>query len=267
MKKVLFFVTCFIAAALALSTTGAVFAAATPGSLGATTINPADPCRDSKGNEICTHWFAGDGRINSYEAQQTATGYCKADHSLDVYSVINSVGTFLYNVPGGQIAAALAIANSQGNVLIQEQMGRQLWALPGGQLQLHDASSGYDFRFSGQICGAVPATTFSPTNTVSVVTTAPVAPVTDTSTTISLVTGPAKLKGTTYTLSRLNLRNQPNTSSERIVVIPVQTALTILGRDASFGWLRVSYNTQEGWVYAYYTDLRNADLSTLPLIP
>ncbi|PRZ04106.1 SH3 domain-containing protein [Isoptericola sp. CG 20/1183] len=58
-------------------------------------------------------------------------------------------------------------------------------------------------------------------------------------------------QGTRYTLTSLNMRARPNTSSPVRRTIPADTSLTML-RDVKGDWQRVRYGSTNGWVSAQY---------------
>src|SRR5579863_8123123 len=90
-----------------------------------------NPCRDAKGNEICAHWDAHDQRVNRYEAQQTVTAYCRDDHGLDVYAIINSQGVYEFTVSAQNLADALLAATVTGkNTVAKADTRYQIYATP-----------------------------------------------------------------------------------------------------------------------------------------
>lgn len=95
-----------------------------------------------------------DGRLNASDAGATAALYCTADGLLALGIDEQSRGQFLYVVVIADLQAALAqAAAANDNQQIIEADGQSLWALPSGELQLHDSAGRYDFVFDGAACG------------------------------------------------------------------------------------------------------------------
>ncbi len=57
------------------------------------------------------------------------------------------------------------------------------------------------------------------------------------------------------TTDKLHLRENPNTQSDILLVIPEGTALDVVEIDAAFHWGRVAYNGKEGWISLDYAGL------------
>jgi hypothetical protein len=72
-------------------------------------------------------------------------------------------------------------------------------------------------------------------------------------------TGPAL---TTY--FSVNLRAAPSTEAEIVTVIPVNTTVAVVARNAASDWLRVRFNGQSGWVAAHLGQF-SGDLNALPV--
>lgn len=57
------------------------------------------------------------------------------------------------------------------------------------------------------------------------------------------------------TTDKLHLRENPNTQSDILLVIPENTALDVVEIDAAFKWGRVAFNGKEGWISLDYAGL------------
>ena len=57
------------------------------------------------------------------------------------------------------------------------------------------------------------------------------------------------------TMDNLHLREEANTKSDILCVIPAGTYLDVVEVDDGFEWGRVSYNGNEGWISLYYAGL------------
>ncbi len=98
--------------------------------------------------------FFTDGRLNDGDADQTMTGYCLGDGSLQVWAVNGAEKHPLFTLSAQALQDAIKqAASDQKHILIAEQEGRQLWALESGELQFHDARGApYDYLFDGGSC-------------------------------------------------------------------------------------------------------------------
>ncbi len=62
----------------------------------------------------------------------------------------------------------------------------------------------------------------------------------------------------------LNLRGQPSTTGQVLAIIPFNTPLRALGRDAHSSWVKVQYGGNEGWVAAWLIVVKG-DINALPV--
>jgi hypothetical protein len=212
---------------------------------------PGSPCRAYDPQKEDPPFCAPDLRINPWDAIATIAGYCQADHSLRIFAIDNSVGSYIYTVSATQIANGLVTAQSTGRaMLLADQSARQVWALPSGELQLHDTASSYDFIFAGTTCSVVAGTVQQPSTTTTVP---------------GLSAG---ANGTSVTTASLNIRSIPSISGKRLGIIPPRAVIQVIGRRAgsTWDWVKISYNGVTGWVYTFYTELTNDELSKLPVL-
>lgn len=63
----------------------------------------------------------------------------------------------------------------------------------------------------------------------------------------------------------VNLRSGPGSDFEVLEIVAYQTPLSVLGRNASGTWLRVSVQGIDGWMSASYVDVRGS-ISALPVL-
>jgi hypothetical protein len=222
---------------------------------------PYNRCRDAQGNEICTHYYEIDGRVNPNDAMALVVAYCQPDLSMQIYGVNNAVGEYLFTSSAQQIADGVATANSRGvRTLIGSAQGRDFAAIPGNTLQI--SGGGYVFQFPANYCGVYPPGNVTggraprnttPTNTGSTNT--------GTNTTPAVTSG-----GITVTIREgLNVRATPNLRGTVLTVVPFGTPLTVEGRDARSRWLKVNHNGYVGWVYAQFTSV-GTTISSLPVV-
>jgi hypothetical protein len=223
-------------------------------------VKAGDPCRDAQGNEICKQFQARDGRLNASDATASMTLYCESDHSITVYAVVNSEGVYLYNVTPQQLADGVATAAStHNNTLITDVNGKQLYALePGDKLEAFNTSDSYTFIFPSDACGTLPQGVAGAQPTTSTNTQSP--------NTSTQPISPASAKGTAVTVAQLSLRAAATKYSRRIAVIPAKTTVQVWGTDSSWLWIKITFNGKTGWLYTYYTSLRDTDLSALPIL-
>jgi hypothetical protein len=219
-------------------------------------LNDPDKCRDANGNEICPFYIPFDTRINSLDAMATIVGYCHADHSLEIWGIFNNKGEPVYTLSEATILASLKTATSQGrDVLINDKLGFQVWALASGLLKMTAGS--YQFIFAPEVCGITGAPQGTSNGNSS-------------SNSSSNVTVPSVSNGTpvasTITTAELNFRAGPSKTSQRIGGVPYNVSVNILGSDQTRLWLKVIYNNQVGWIYAAYTKLTPAEIAKLPIV-
>ena len=100
-----------------------------------------------------------DGRLNAWDTAATAVLYCATSPAgellggIDSYGVTGSGVDFAFQALSADILPALANALTTGqSVLIEQQLGVSLWALPSGELQAN-GSDGYVFTFPATVCG------------------------------------------------------------------------------------------------------------------
>src|SRR5690606_31540371 len=64
----------------------------------------------------------------------------------------------------------------------------------------------------------------------------------------------------------LNLRPVPTTDSQPMDVVPAGTTLPVLGQDESGDWLLVNYDSQQGWIAGWLTNVEGS-LTDVPVVP
>lgn len=243
-----------------------------------------DPCRDELGNEICPHFNAGDGRVNPFDPVATTTAYCQSDKALHVYSILNSVGEFLFRATEGEISSALSNATRTGRiVLIGDVRGHQLVALPSGSLRIQDAT-GFNYTFPGSICGgpafapnpnplpviappaATPATAPATLAAKKVIPATSYTVITQAQGRLTIVV-PGGFNESTITTGRVNLRSRPLIAADTLLItIPAGTSVQVLGRDDTASWLLVIYDGSYGWIASQYTAYTEATIARVPVV-
>lgn len=259
-KVILCLVALFVVAWLVVGTSAAVDAKMLP----APNIVPTqDPCRDSNGVEICIMFIAFDGRVNPNDPLATITAYCLKDGSIQVYSIINSIGTHLTTATPAQSINALAAANSRKTAqMIVNINGMQLIALPGNILQIADnqTGSGYKYNFAAVACGLPVNAPVIPNNPAATpVKGAPKPPATK-------VFVPDISASPTEAQAKIdvNIRRAPTITARRIGFVPRGGVMTLIARDAKTAWIKVRYGNLEGWVVAAYTNVQVGAFRALP---
>ncbi|MBE2196899.1 MAG: hypothetical protein IAE83_22200 [Anaerolinea sp.] len=251
-----------------------------------------DRCRDDQGNEICTHYYEIDGRVNPNDALATTTAYCRGG-SIEVWAINNSHGQYAFTAPQSAIVDAMGQAQGSGSVrLIGEAIGQQLVALPDGQLQIQNVN-GYRFPFSSLLCG-IPVPPPSRPRVIS--TQAAPGVILPTSPTLVITPGGVPLPApdapeipaqkytqvringgafilllppganfTTFTTDVLNFRTEALLARSTYQgEIPQGTKLQVMGRDTTGRWLYVLYRGVYGFVVTAYTTFTP---ETIPLVP
>ncbi len=71
--------------------------------------------------------------------------------------------------------------------------------------------------------------------------------------------------GSVTSRGNLNIRSAPNSSAGSLGYVPRNTAITVLGRDASGNWLKINYNGMQGWVSAFYVNITSDAIKALPV--
>ena len=232
----------------------------------------ADPCRDSQGREICLAFQRNDGRINSTDPLQTATGYCQADHGIQIWTISNGVGQAAATATAAQVVSGIqAAVSANTSQTILNAQGLELLGLPDGLLQLVDMRSGYVFTFSPTVCGLppiagnanpAPQTSVTPGASTSTVT-IPALP-----TTID-IPAVAPIGAQIQNTLRFSLRSGPGYTYARIITIPRGSFLTVLGKvpmNNGLQWIEVQYGPVTGWLLAYYTNINVRELRRLPIV-
>jgi hypothetical protein len=249
-----------------------------------------DPCRDEEGNEICPHFNANDGRVNPLDPLATTTAYCQSDKAIHVYSVINSVGEFLFRSTEQEIASALGTATGKNQIVtINAVRNHQLVALPSGNLRIQDFT-GFSYTFAGSLCGgpafapnpnpvsasapvvaAPPATTATRNPATSVIGTKVIAA--KWYTTVKYSGGkveivlPTGFSETTTITARVNLRSKPFIAPDTLItVVPAETIVQVLGREETGAWLFVLYDGAFGWLATSFTGYTDATIAKVPVI-
>ena len=64
----------------------------------------------------------------------------------------------------------------------------------------------------------------------------------------------------------LNIRSAPSSTSSELGYVPRDTAITVLGRDATTNWLKITYNNVTGWVTTYYVNITADQVKALPVV-
>jgi uncharacterized protein YgiM (DUF1202 family) len=77
----------------------------------------------------------------------------------------------------------------------------------------------------------------------------------------SVASGP-----TAVTLTYLRLRAAPSASAAVLTVIPYNTTITVIGRNANRTWIQASFGGKTGWVSASYLKTTNTNLADLPVV-
>jgi hypothetical protein len=72
--------------------------------------------------------------------------------------------------------------------------------------------------------------------------------------------GGVTTRGTIY------IHSEPSTSSAQIGYVPRNTGISVIGRDASANWLKISYKDVTGWVSAFYVNMSPADVRKLGVV-
>jgi uncharacterized protein YraI len=78
---------------------------------------------------------------------------------------------------------------------------------------------------------------------------------------------PQETNFTAFTRTEVNLRPVPSVQSERILIIPQNVTVPIVGRTLRGDWWRVNYRGTIGWVSASYAviEQENPDLNLIPI--
>lgn len=262
-KKTLWFVVLILVALIGVTMSQAAYT--NPVKAAAIALATKDPCRDDQGIEICPFYISFDTRVNPNDPLATITGYCQADRSFQVYSIINSEGLYLATATPTQMINGLAAAVKSGRAqVILDIQGMQLIALPTNQLQVADnrTGSGYQFKFSPSFCGL-------PSNSVAVAVTpaTPVKGATKPAIGTTRIVVPAVSASRTEAQARidLNIRKSPSLSARRLGYIPKGGVMTLIARDEKIQWIKVSYGDLTGWVLAFYTNVQVDAFRALPL--
>jgi uncharacterized protein YgiM (DUF1202 family) len=226
--------------------------------------DPYNRCRDAQGNEICTHYYEIDGRVNPNDAMASVTAYCQPDLSMQIYGVNGAIGEYLFTVSAQQLADGVATANASGAaVSIGAASGREIAALPGDLLQISGGS--YLYQFSASFCGTLPPGNViggrarrTPRNTGNTGNTAASTP--------SPEAVVATNNGIVVTIREgLNVRATPSLRGTVLTVVQYGDSLNVEGRDRRSRWLKVNQNGYVGWVYAQFTSIGTA-ISELPVV-
>jgi hypothetical protein len=224
-----------------------------------------DKCRDEQGDEICINYNSDDTRVNQFEAQATIVGYCQPDGGVEIWGIIDMTGRSLYRVSGEQVLAGLKqAAQTGGQVILGDAIGKQLVALPRSRLVLRDLANGYAFEFPSARCGlaiessGTVATASAPTATASTTTAKNAPQATPAATLVGLINVQA--------IAALNVRSKPAFTGRRIGGIIIDTNIAVLGRSADLKWLKVSYPDGVVWVWAAYTSITYRELRALPVV-
>ena len=72
--------------------------------------------------------------------------------------------------------------------------------------------------------------------------------------------------GTAVVTTDLRLRSTPDFSSRIILVIPTNSAITVLGRNASNTFLKITFGRNSGWVLRFFTNITYAQALALPVV-
>lgn len=94
-----------------------------------------------------------DGRVNIYDATETATAYCVNYGDVQVWAVKDSAGFYAFTATKAELNAQPM--NPASPLLIKQALGVSLYRLPNGQLQINGPSpdggktSQYAFAWSG----------------------------------------------------------------------------------------------------------------------
>ncbi|MGF1505273.1 MAG: SH3 domain-containing protein, partial [Anaerolineae bacterium] len=68
------------------------------------------------------------------------------------------------------------------------------------------------------------------------------------------------------TTTNVVLRSGPGTNFARVTVVPFNTTVPVLGRNAQNSWVYVEYNNQPGWMAAFLVNIIG-DLNAVPVVP
>jgi uncharacterized protein YgiM (DUF1202 family) len=200
--------------------------------------------------------------VNPNDPLATITAYCQRDGSIQVWSIINSVGEHLTTTTPAQSINALAAANSRRTAqIVADVSGMQLIALPGNILQIADnrTGSGYKYNFAAAAC-------FLPVNPVAVGPVPTVGKGTPKPPTTK-VTVPAVSASSTEAQAKIdvNIRVSPTISARRIGFVPRGGVMQLVARNEKTTWIKVRYGSLEGWVVAAYTNVQIDAFRALPV--
>jgi len=79
-------------------------------------------------------------------------------------------------------------------------------------------------------------------------------------------TGGGSAVGGVTARGNLNIRSAPNSSASSLGYVPRNAGISVLGRDTSTNWLKITYNSITGWVATFYVNIKSADVRALPVV-
>jgi hypothetical protein len=129
--------------AFAIALMAGLMVSANPASVNAATPSPTPTLKP----------LFTDGRVNIYDATETATAYCVNYGDVQVWAVRNSAGYYAFTATKAELNAQPF--NPATPTLIKQGLGVSLYRLPNGQLQINGPSpdsgktSQYAFAWSG----------------------------------------------------------------------------------------------------------------------